>query len=424
MKSNRKKSYGNLWKTDKGFSLVEVLVCIAIIAIVCLPLFSGFRLSATLNNRAHYTQKITAYAQEELELIKSISVEDYVKPYKDGKEEDGMVFSCVTSGEEWDTLVARANEVLADFNPAVALDAEQKKALFDPIFCEKKNIKISNKQYTMDVKLMPAEYSQYKDKVTTASVNVAGYYNIAEADAVRFPVVSDEINLYDESSVDTLKAKLSALGEVKTDADIMGNMKKTVAVTVESPSSGKTDEMNLRCDVTYSYPADSPKVESTFCVYKASYELYPSAGSEKGTESGGYAFLLARAFRSVSNGCTNELIIQSTGDTNIYFVLGREAETDSLYNFNSITINGVSYLQGYDLKTLIPGEMGINGTNGYFYTNVRTSGEKLDVDLNSKYENIGAERYKALSYAVEIDIYEQTEERKRVAHLEATKTDK
>ncbi len=410
--------------TDQGFSLVEVLVCIALIALTCIPLFAGIRLSATLNNRAHHTQKVTAYAQEELETIKSLSVEEYTKKFADGKKEDGVFYSYVTSSTELDEMKNRAREIKNNFTMPLDITEEEKSkinAMFTPFICEKKNIAIGGKKYTMHVKFMPAEYSQ-TGASTAANVNVAGFFDIAQADAVRFPVISDEVNMYDDICVSELLTKLEGLGEKKTDADVMGNMKKKVVVTIDSAEAG---EVNVRCDVIYSYPAsETPLTDVSYCVYKASYEVYPASGTDKGEESGGNVFVFARAFRGNINNCVNELYIDSNGDTNVYFVLGKKSESDALYNFNRITINGEDYSSNYNVKPgLVPGEKPI-GTNGMFYCNVKENGEKFDLDPDEKHETIGREKYKAVGYAIEIEMFDQEDLDKRVAHLEATKIDR
>ena len=63
--------------TNEGFSLVEVLVCVAIISIISIPILQGMRTAATLNFKANKTQKATAYAQEEIEKIKALTVQQY-----------------------------------------------------------------------------------------------------------------------------------------------------------------------------------------------------------------------------------------------------------------------------------------------------------------------------------------------------------
>lgn len=421
---------------DGGFSLVEVLVCIALVALTCVPLFSGIRLSATLNNKAHNTQKVTAYAQEELETIKSISVEDYVEDFKNGVTDGGVTYTYITDDAELDEAKTRANELRGNLPAGVetGLTAEESAAIdamFTPFICEKKDIDIGGRKYTMHAKFMPAEYSQYNEHDTAANVNVSGFYDVAQADAVRFPVISDEINLYDEISVSELLTKLAAEGETGlSDADILGNMKKTVLVTVKSPSSGgeASAQMSTRCDVTYTYPASgTTKAELSYCVYNADYELYPASGTEKGSESGGNAFIFARAFADETgfNQCVNELEIKSTGDTNIYFILGKKSGSDKFYNFSRITVNDEVYSENFFVKSgITPGERTIAGTNGKFLTNVKVNGKSFELDTKKTSETIGRSKYKTVGYAVEIEMFDQDDSDKRVAHVEATKIDK
>lgn len=390
---------------DKGFSLIEVLVCIAVIAIICVPLFKSFRLSATLNNKAHYTQQVTAYAQKELEVIKSTAVEEYLPDFESAAVKDGVSYAYITSGDEWDVLNAEASAAKGAFSAPAGMTAEEQDALFKPFICEKKDIKIGNKKYTMHAKFRPAAYSQ-SGATTAANVNVAGFYEIAQADAVKYPVIADEINSQDAGCVKKLQEKLLVLGETKTEAEIMADMKKTVKVTVEE-NAGK---LKARCDVSYAYPKVNSLAEIQSCVYRGSYEALPEKK----------VFLFAGAFRDIGNACENELVITSTTDADVYFVLGHKDDGDKLYNFNNITVNGVAYVENYYVKALLPGKMPIGGDK-YFYTNIKKNGGDLDPDENGA---VGAESYQATGYAVEIEMYDQTDGNKRVAHLEAAKTDR
>jgi prepilin-type N-terminal cleavage/methylation domain-containing protein len=442
---------------NRGFSLVEVLVSIAVVAIICVPLFSGFRVSAVLNSKANSTQKVTAYAQQELELIKSTAVENYIIPFKDSKTADGVTYRYVNKDagndeqiySEWNKINTEAAAQKNTFvnNYRGSLSEAEIDELFTPFICEKTNIKIGNKTYKMYVKFKPAEYSQW-DETTAANVNVAGYYDVAEADAMRYAVISDEINLYDNSCVDLIQEKLKLLGEEsKSDADILGNLTKTVTVEIVSPSSDagtSKEKMSVSCDVTYTFQDSSTPVELIYNVYNGTYTVEPSSAEENtGEESGGRVFLLAKAFQykkkdgtlaaAEVNQCKNVLIIKNTGNTDVYFVLGKDSAAENTYNFSTITLqNGqneadsVDYIKDYYLNTAFsssaPGQMdipgGTDGKNGMFYCNIKGSGTVLN---DSEYDTIGAENYKTISYAVEIDMYEEDKEDVRVAHLEATK---
>ena len=270
---------------------------------------------------------------------------------------------------------------------------------------------------------MPAEYSQFNESDTAASVNVAGYYDVAEADAVNFPVIADEINLYDATCITALYEKAKAIGiAVASEADIAGDIKKNIVVTIDSVTD--STKVDVKCDVSYVYPKDSPEVELIYRVYSSSYDIYPTAGEKIGSESGGKVFIMANAFKSTYDECYNRLEINSSGNTDVYFILGRRAGSDDLYNFNSVQVNGLSYMDNYNVNNaLVPGEMSISGTDGWFYSNIKTNGFILN-DAQKDYETIGTESYRAISYAIEIDMYDQTDGNTKVAHMETTKIDK
>lgn len=399
--------------TDKGFSLIEVLVCIAVIAIICVPIFKSFQLSATLNNKAHYTQQVTAYAQKELEVIKSTAVAEYRADFESAAVKDGVTYAYITSGDEWDALNTEAQTAKGEFSAPAGMTEDEKDALFKPFICEKKDIKIGGRKYTMHAKFRPAAYSKIKE-TTAANVNVAGFYEIAQADAVKYPVVSQEINSQDVTCVEKLQEKLLVLGETKTEAEIMQDMQKTVEVIIKE-SAGS---LKVRCDVAYAYPKNSPTAEIKSCVYRGSYEY--EADEEK------KVFLFAKAFRDLGNACENKLLIKtsmsdgSAPNADIYFVLGHGDTDDTLYNFKDITVYDVPYVENYDVKVTAPGKMPLAGDK-YFYTNIKKNGSELEAEDNG---TVGTESYQATGYAVEIEMYDQTDGNKRAAHLEAAKTDR
>lgn len=75
---------------NKGFSLVEVLLCIAIISIVCVAVMNGFSIAARLNVKADSVQRVTAFAQKLLEECRNTDdVEEILAEYTGSMEEPG-----------------------------------------------------------------------------------------------------------------------------------------------------------------------------------------------------------------------------------------------------------------------------------------------------------------------------------------------
>ena len=121
---NRKTVYDN---SDKGFSLVEVVVSMAILAILTLMLLNYFGSSVSHNVQMSKNQKATLFAQETMEELKAqdtlIKKDDntgeYTVPYLTAKnfsvEENTLNIEDSTTGKEKGVgkikLIGKADEI-------------------------------------------------------------------------------------------------------------------------------------------------------------------------------------------------------------------------------------------------------------------------------------------------------------------------
>ena len=76
-----KRTTGNHKQSNKGFTLVEVLVAIVILAIIVVPLLSAFVVSARTNAKARQTMRATTLAQNIMEELKAHSLETSADNY-------------------------------------------------------------------------------------------------------------------------------------------------------------------------------------------------------------------------------------------------------------------------------------------------------------------------------------------------------
>ena len=101
MKRMRKKPQNN-----KGFSLVEVLVAMLIIAIICVPLIRSFVVSANVNKKAKRIQNATDVAQSVAEYFSNNSMEDLKvlvdsDDYSSVKDADGNDVITYSNVQDW-----------------------------------------------------------------------------------------------------------------------------------------------------------------------------------------------------------------------------------------------------------------------------------------------------------------------------------
>lgn len=63
-------------ENNKGFSLVELLVCVAILAIISIPLLNSFLVAGKTNEKAKKIQRTTTLAQNIMETVKSQNLDE------------------------------------------------------------------------------------------------------------------------------------------------------------------------------------------------------------------------------------------------------------------------------------------------------------------------------------------------------------
>ncbi len=432
--------------TDKGFSLVEVLVCIALIAIISVPVFASIKTSVKLNFNAHNTQMLTTYLQEELEIVKALSVENYTKRMDDRS----VLPTEITDGSVFSEVYSRAVAAQSSFADFASLSAEQKRELFTPFYFEQANVDVGGEEYTLRVIFEPAPYSVANtgSNWTSSDINISSLTGMVEADASKYPVIMDEINQYEGSNgttdtiIENLRAKLNALGIDKTEAEVAAQMKKQtdVSITTNTDVSGKK-QVCVTCDVTYSCDA----AEIYYRVYNGCYPYAPTV-SEKaadpsimdavGETGGGNVFIFAKAYQpqgvtvTEAEHCKNIITISGGGDAdapvNVYLVRGHVLDVTNTYktdyNFDEVIVNAVNYLSSSDM--LERGEC--NFGTGKFITNIHSSswnrsGNK-DSDESELEKLVGAGDYDARCYQVTIELIDAAGN--RAASVESTKVDR
>ncbi|MDE7342172.1 MAG: prepilin-type N-terminal cleavage/methylation domain-containing protein [Lachnospiraceae bacterium] len=82
MKKKNNDSFPQLNK-NAGFSLVELLIAVIILAIIVVPLLHGFVTSARMNGKARQTQRAITVAQDLMEGLKAYDIEELKEQFND-----------------------------------------------------------------------------------------------------------------------------------------------------------------------------------------------------------------------------------------------------------------------------------------------------------------------------------------------------
>lgn len=436
---------------DMGFSLVEVLVCIAILAVISIPIMAGFRASALYTNHAHKTQMVTAYAQEVLETVKSVEVDEFKSIILSAADEDGNVTGSVDESQIDTTLQAQFDSYSDEF--------------FKKIICNQTNIDIGGEEYDMEVVFDPVDYSQKKDPSADAAFtsaddsNVYAVNEVESVDGMLFPVISDEISRYEGKDTEPGAALYNLLGCLKKSqlnvgdteetriAAIYQNLTKTVKVTISN--SGAESHVSLggyeyvkntikvTCDITYESEYNGVALKQVYNVFSGNYELLgrlTADGSDvEEWEKGGNVYLFARAYQDqYLGGAPKANIIEiennysGSGKLNLYLVRGCYFETDITtgeainkrgLQFDKVSVNGTVY-SDIPETTPLTGEW--SDGNTYFHTNIKGAISVRQLQTSDFEQTIGMAKPSMRCYKVSIRICEH-DSGDEVVNIDTTK---
>lgn len=208
----------NIKDNNKGFSLIELIIVVGILAIATIPLMKSMGMASSVNARAQSIQNATSLGERVMEEIKSAPIE---KTLKDAGKD---LNSFDTYGK---VVINRSNQFAAQ--------AGEK---FDV------KITIDRDDYKKDV---PHGSTNKYDIVK--SINKAKIPTIEDIDTLSQAVLSSEkeLNKYDDAARSYFNEKKADYDptEIDTYASVV---KKTINIVKKSPV---TDHINIRVSVIY-----------------------------------------------------------------------------------------------------------------------------------------------------------------------------
>lgn len=327
-------------KEDAGFTLIEVLVCIAIIGIVFMVIMRGFITSSNLNKKAHDNQQATAVAQRTAEEFEANSL---------SKLKD---------------LYGEPTKVL-NYPPGITSDqiAKYGEDLFTSLTYEIKDVQAKDGTYfDVEVMLNPNPYSEINAGASKAAyTNTADIGTYEDMDALKNPVMIGQLNNYDNSIAETFyyqmtEAEIDALGDVSGITDAVAKKEKQLEYIRKSDSLYKHIFVNLKkngnigdadcsisasASVKYRFTTGTGRaLEEIYAVYSATFPLTYEQGK---WTSGGNIYLSLIPFTAKNDSLTinNENYIAESGkEWNVFVVRGmNDADRANAYNLGAVILD-------------------------------------------------------------------------------------
>ena len=332
---------------NSGLSIVEVLVAVAILAIVFVPLLKTFTQASTINARAQKLQNVTSLAEGVMEDVKGKSIQ-----------------------ELHDLAVERAD---VSFLP-LDKDGTLKKGNLNnvpPYTVTYENV-TATQGITYDaVVTIATENYKNKDKDAddigdVSDANIRELPQINKVDSNRNAVLSWELNKYDNKALENLAVENFAPKNSVTDPDIATlkeSYKDTAEkyINIEIKEDTDTSSTKVSCEVEYKTGTASGK-SLKYLVYTG-YFVEPLASEPAGPN----IYLFYTLSENVKDGASNiadpikkeniKIEDKTTGKRhNVYFIMQDGVDKLSTTNGSEVTldISGSGYSESiyYD-KTSI-----------------------------------------------------------------------
>lgn len=419
-----------------GFSLLEVLVCIAVLALICVPVLRGFETSSWYNKRAYETQNITAYMQQLTETVQHVSKESFEQSV-----------NAAGGSISRELNVALQNKFLG-MNPGATNPEETyPEELFTVTTCLQENVTIAGKSYDVKVVYDPVAYSKGKENVSVLEsgaedVNVYTAVDIASVDGMKFPVIADEINAYDgtkeyasatEKDISAVLYNLlnrltqnersaAGLSEAELLKQLYENTGKEIQVRVRQYGN----RIQVNCDIIYecTWPRT---IREVYNVYQSNFELVQNqdeSGNFVSWKKGGKIYILAKAWQEqgklkASMPRYNKITFHNETDAatpplELYLVRGYYYNLDGAggvvnrrgLHFDEVSIDGSVYAK-MSSPNVLTGEFSTGRTN--LYTNIKGKMEVRQLteegDCNMV---IGREKARARCYEVTMTLTDRS----------------
>ena len=338
---------------NSGLSIVEVLVAVAILAIVFVPLLKTFTQASTINSKAQKLQNVTSLAEGVMEDVKGKSIQElhdlaveredvsFLPLDKDGTLRKGNLNNVPPYTVTYENVTATQG---ITYDAVVTISTD--------------NYKSTDRR---DGRKAGNDIGDVSD------ANIRELPQINKVDSNKNAVLSWELNKYDNKAIENLAAENFAPKNSVTDPDIAKlkeSYKKTAEkyINIEINEDSDTSSTKVSCEVEYKTGKNASDKSLKYLVYTG-YFVEPLASEPAGPN----IYLFYTLSENVKDGASNiadpikkeniKIEDKTTGKRhNVYFIMQDGVDKLSTTNGSEVTldISGSGYSESiyYD-KTSI-----------------------------------------------------------------------
>lgn len=374
---------------NSGLSIVEVLVAVAILAIVFVPLLKTFTQASTINARAQKLQNVTSLAEGVMEDVKGKSIQELHDLAVDDPKVSFLPL------DEDGTLTKGNLKNVPPYTVTYKNVTATQGITYDAV------VTIAADKYKNTDRR--DERKAGKDIGDVSDANIRELPQINKVDSNKNAVLSWELNKYDNKAIENLAAENSV-----TDSDIAKlkeSYKKTAEkyINIEIKEDSETSSTKVSCEVEYKTGKNASDKSLKYLVYTG-YFVEPLASEPAGPN----IYLFYTLSENVKDGASNiadpikkeniKIEDKTTGKKhNVYFIVQDGINELSTLNGSEVTINvsgsGYSETISYDKFSTIPDAITLlagastpddESDDVYFFSNLKDKNGNSGELFNSK----------------------------------------
>ena len=338
---------------NRGFTLTELIVCVAILSIASVVLMKSFSLATITNGKAQRMQNATSLAESVMEEIKSSGIKQLQKVYNGG--EDVVVSIATHTDTEFSALPAptkleKAQAAAAGATSALVTGGTATSPYY--VLYKTGVTATMGGTYNVTATMRTSPYSQVPTDATPIP-------NASDANSIKLPVIEEidthtktvltakELNKYDIAAADYFR-----------EHTIEGTLTlKSKEILIEKFGDGEADEdseIKVKCTVTYTASDDSTKYSKE--VFTGTYvSKKDKAGNQLAVDNDIYVFY-NRYLASNEKILVND---QAENDAHkVYVIFQKNLADDS--DITSISGTTIEIKHGTDSKISVSSNLAIN----------------------------------------------------------------